>query len=84
MEIMFICTIFGVFLCISFYLGAKVGQAVIQNKELKVPTLNPVKKIENIKQSKKEKKELDRLSTILENIENYDGSGLNQKEVKED
>lgn len=81
METILICTIFGVFLCRAFFLGAKVGQTVTQNKTLETPNLNPVKKIQEIKKTKEEKKELDKKNKILQNIENYDGTGANQQEV---
>ena len=82
MEIVLICTIFGVFLCISFVLGARVGQKVVCNQEIKMPTLNPVKKVKEIMQEKESKKEEERMGIILQNIENYDGSDLGQQEVK--
>ena len=81
MEIIWICTVFGVFLCFAFFLGAKVGQTVVQNKTLELPNLNPIKKVQEIKRTKEEKKELDKMNKILQNIENYDGTGANQQEV---
>ena len=81
MEIVLICTVFGVFLCFSFIFGAKLGQTVAQKKEIKMPNLNPVTKVKEIKRNKEDQKELDRLNKIYQNIENYDGTGANQKEV---
>ena len=82
MEIALICTIFGVFSCISFFLGAKVGQKVSNNQEIKLPTLNPAKKVKEMLQEKENKKEEERMETILQNIENYDGTDIGQLEVK--
>lgn len=82
MEIVLICTIFGVFLCISFLIGARVGQKVSANQEIKMPTLNPAKKVKAIIKEKENKREAERMATILQNIENYDGSELGQLEVK--
>lgn len=82
MEIVLICTVFGVFLCISFLLGAKVGQKVSNNQEIKIPTINPVKKIQKMKQEKENKEEAERIETILKNIDSYDGTSLGQLEVK--
>ena len=81
MEIILTCTVFGVFLCISFFMGAKLGQKVSTNQEIKLPTLNPVKIVKEHKEDKKAKDELDKYNTVLSNIENYDGTGNNQKEV---
>lgn len=81
MEIVSICTVFGVFLCLAFFLGAKVWQMVIQNKTIEIPTLNPIRKVRETKRTKEEAKELERLNKIYQNIENYDGTGSNQQEV---
>lgn len=81
METILICTVFGVFLCLAFFLGAKIGQTVAQNKTIEIPNLNPVKKVQEIKKTKEEQKELDRMNKILQNIENYDGTDSGQQEV---
>jgi len=81
METILTCTVFGVFLCISFFMGAKLGQKVSSNQEIKLPTLNPVKIAKEYKEDKKAKDELDKYNTVLSNIENYDGTSNNQKEV---
>lgn len=81
MELVLICTIFGAFLCISFFLGAKVGQTVVQNKTLEIPTLNPVKRYHEYIKEKEIDREEEKLKTILENIDSYDGTELGQKEV---
>lgn len=75
------CTIFGVFMCISFVLGAKIGQIVQRDKPIVIPSLNPVKMVKEHIENKKEKEEIEKLNTILDNIDNYDGTGNNQKEV---
>lgn len=82
MEIVLICTVFGVFLCVSFLLGAKIGQKVANGQEIKTPTLNPVKKVKEIMQEKENKEESERIETILKNIDNYDGTEVGQLEVK--
>ena len=70
------------FLCIaSFTVGARVGQKVAQNREIKLPTINPVKTIKEIKETKEQEKELERSRIIAENIDNYDGTSLGQKDI---
>lgn len=66
---------------VCFTIGAKVGQAVIQGKPVKLPEVNPVKAVQEYKAAKEEKMEQDRLSVIVQNMENYDGSGNGQKAV---
>ena len=65
---------------LSFYLGAKIGQTVAKGETLKIPT--PVKVIEEIKETRERKKEQDKLNTMLENINNYDGTGAYQKDIE--
>lgn len=70
--------IMGVFMCISFILGRYTSK--------EIPKEIPVKKI--IKKERKKNKEefqLDEATiTMLENIDNYDGSGLGQKDIPEE
>ena len=58
-----------------FIIGAKVGQAVQQCKdiELKLPTARPTEK-------KTEKQ--NRFDILMENVDNYDGTPFGQKEVR--
>lgn len=70
--------IMGVFMCISFILGRYTSKEI--HKEI------PVKKVVK-KERKKDKEEfqLDEATiTMLENIDNYDGSGLGQKDIPEE
>ena len=81
METVLVCTVFGVFLCISFLLGAKVGQKIANNEPITIPTLNPVKVVKNYKLTKKQQEEIDELNKLMSNIDNYDGSDIGQQEV---
>ena len=64
-----------------FFIGAKVGQTVSMNKELKAPTLNPFKVIEELKEQKKATAEEERFNDIMYNIDNYDGTSNGQRKV---
>lgn len=81
METIIICTIFGVFLILSFIIGARVGQKIVKGEEVKISLPNPVQKISEYREKKEVEKELDKLDIITENIDNYDGTGLGQKEI---
>lgn len=80
-DIVLICTVFGVFLCLAFFLGAKVGQMVTQNKTIEIPNLNPIKKMQEIKKTKEEQKEIEKMNKIIQNVEAYDGTEIGQQEV---
>ena len=54
-------------------------------KELKAPKKGepkPKKRVKKKKLTKEEKKEQQRLQTLIDNIDNYTGDGIGQKEVK--
>lgn len=84
-EIVIICTLFGVFIFTSFIMGLHYGSKIKNNELIEIPKLNPVKIVkENIEERKETKqKETEQLieETILWNIDNYDGSGLGQKDI---
>lgn len=73
---------------ICFLVGAMVvlkaqNRPIEKQKEkgIQIPSLNPLEAYRS-KQSKKELQlEADKLNTILNNIENYDGTGNNQEDI---
>lgn len=66
---------------LCFYIGAKVGNAVAKDKEIELPTVNPFKAYQDHKEHKEADRERKKLETILQNIEQYDGTGAGQKDV---
>ena len=64
---------------ICFFIGAKIGQTVVKNKEIKAP--NPVKAVREYKESKEEAERLEEIQTMLHNIAVYDCTELGQKEI---
>lgn len=64
---------------VCFYLGAKIGQTIVNNKEIKIP--DPIKAVTQIKENKEIRKEQEKLNIMLENISNYDGTELGQKDI---
>ena len=66
-----------------FIIGAKVGQTVRKGEDIEMP--HPVKSWQEEharKAAEREaKREQDKLNTILQNIDSYDGTGQNQKDV---
>lgn len=80
-DTIIICTIFGVFLMLSFILGARIGQKVVKGEEVKIELPNPIKKINEHKEKKETDKMQDKFTIMAENIDNYDGTGLGQKSI---
>lgn len=69
--------IFGIFMLLAFYLGTRVGNS-------KNTTLNPVKIIKENKINKEKELKNRQTEIMLSNIDNYDGTGLGQKEIPRD
>jgi uncharacterized protein YneF (UPF0154 family) len=66
---------------LCFYFGFWIGQKTTNNEVFKLPNVNPVRIINAINESKEESKEQERMRIIAENIDNYDGTGLNQRDI---
>ena len=68
---------------ICIVVGIKIGIALSKGERVELP--NPVKAYKehkaNMEAQKEAEKELDKISTIMQNIENYDGTGFHQEEV---
>lgn len=70
------------FLCISsFSIGAKVGQKVVKGEAIETGIKNPIQAFEEYKEKETQKRIEDRHQTVAENIDNYDGTGLGQKDL---
>ena len=85
MDIVLILLVVGLLIIVSFLVGAKVGQTVIKGEEIEV---NPVKIIDDMKDRKEQRDskrearhDAEKLDVILENIKNYNGTSIGQKDV---
>ena len=62
----------------------KISIVTTDKEEVPTPTIkvpNPMQAYKEHKQKEMENEELERLERIIDNIENYDGTGANQKDV---
>ena len=66
---------------LCFVVGAKVGQAVRKDEEIKLPSVNPVEAVKEHINKREAKVEQDRIDKIMQNIERYDGSPNGQIDV---
>lgn len=73
--------VFGAVNIFCFFIGAKVGQAAAKNEKVEMPTLNPVKAIREHQEKKEAEFAQNKFDAIMENIDNYDGTGYGQKDV---
>lgn len=81
METILLIATISILNIVCFFIGAKVGQKVNKGEDIKLPNINPVKAIEEHRETKEYKEEQERFNTMLDNINNYDGTGIGQKEI---
>lgn len=85
MEIMIISALSMVLIFFAFITGLHYGSKVKENKTIDMPTINPVKVVKKtIDEAKADiKREKDEIveETNLYNIDNYDGTGIGQKDI---
>lgn len=82
METILLMTYTGILNIVCFYIGAKVGQKVVKNQELKLPTVNPIQIMQEHEEKREVAKEMEDLETMLRNVDNYDGTSLGQEKIK--
>lgn len=69
-------------LCIAcFFVGAKVGQTVVQGEKIELPEVDPMKPIREHQARKAEQREKERYEAILRNVDNYDGTDHGQEDI---
>lgn len=81
METIALLFLFGVFIILAYTLGLKNGQKLKNNEEIKMPEVNPIKIVRNEIDAFEQRKKQDVYDTIMANIDNYDGTGLGQKDI---
>ena len=81
METIALLFLFGIFIIVAYTLGLKNGQKLKNNEEIKIPEINPVKIVRNEIETFEQKKKQDAYDTMMANIDNYDGTGLGQKDI---
>lgn len=81
MDTIALLILFGIFIIVAYTLGLRNGQKLRNNEEIKMPEVNPVKIVRNEIEVFEQKKKKDVYDTIMANIDNYDGTGLGQKDI---
>lgn len=80
MEVLLLLTMGAVNL-LCFVIGARVGQKVSKGEEIKLPSVNPVEAVKAYKEEREKRHIQSKMDAILENMENYSGSSVGQREV---
>lgn len=81
METIILVMLMGGMNLLAFLIGARVGQKVVNNEPVELPTINPLTLYKEHKDKEEMSKEQEKLNTMLDNINNYDGSSANQKDI---
>lgn len=80
-EIVIVILAIGFISALNFTLGVKLLQKVVNKEPVELPTINPITLYKEHKEKEEMSKEQEKLNAMLENINNYDGSSANQKEI---
>ncbi|MGN1032572.1 MAG: hypothetical protein ACI4PU_03860 [Intestinibacter sp.] len=72
METILLILSVGLLIILSFFIGARVGQKVVNKEDIKLP--NPIQVVKSYEQKKEEEEEYKKLQEDLEKINNYDGN----------
>lgn len=71
----------SIFNIICFFLGAKIGQRVVNNQPVRIIDKSPIESIREKQDSKELKKQQEIDDVIKHNIDVYDGTSLGQKDI---
>lgn len=81
LELILFCSIFGLIIMASYTLGLRNGQKLSKKEEITMPDVNPVSIVNKPIEKHEIKKEQELLNIMMDNIDNYDGTGTGQKEL---
>lgn len=81
METLLLIALISTLNMVCYFIWFKIGQAVVKGEKVVLPTITP-KITKQSKQSKKTARiEQEQYDAIMQNIDNYDGTGLGQIDV---
>ena len=66
---------------IAFLVGARTAQKADKGEEIELPNINPMQAYREHREKVEASKEQERFNIMMENINNYSGDGLGQKDI---
>lgn len=85
METAIIICIVMVGMLMAFVVGAKVSQAVSKGEKVELPIPNPVEAVRESVERREERREAkaktDWFEAVMQNVDNYNGTPMGQREV---
>lgn len=73
METILIILSVGIMNILCFFIGARVGQKVVNKEEVKLPNINPITAVKEYEAKKEVEKADEQYKKDLEAINNYNG-----------
>lgn len=81
MELIILLALTGTLCITCFLLGVNTVQKVKEDKIVELPIKSPLKAIRERAERIENEKEQNKLDTIMQNIEAYDGTANNQRDI---
>lgn len=83
METVLLLLVVGALMVLAFLIGARTAQKAQNNVEITLPNINPINKINELKSEYQMNREQSKFEVELDNINNYNGTALGQKNIPE-
>ena len=82
METIILVLLMGGMNLLAFLIGAKTAQKVDKGEEITLPSINPMQAYREHREQIEANKAQEEMNIMLENINNYDGTGNRQRDIK--
>ena len=82
METIILVLLMGGMNLLAFLIGARTAQKVDKGEEIELPSINPMQTYREYREQIEANKAQEEMNIMLENINNYDGTGNRQRDIK--
>lgn len=82
METIILVLLMGGMNLLAFLIGARTAQKVDKGEEIQLPSINPMQVYKEHREQIEANKAQEEMNIMLENINNYDGTGNRQRDIK--
>ena len=82
METIILVLLMGGMNLLAFLIGARTAQKVDKGEEIELPSINPMQAYKEFTEQREANKVQEEMNIMMENINNYDGTGNRQRDIK--
>ena len=82
METIILVLLMGGMNLLAFLIGARTAQKLEKGEEIELPSINPMQTYREHIEQREANKAQEEMNIMLENINNYDGTGRGQRDIK--